>query len=224
MALLSPGKDEQSVAPLSVVATRKSEWVSFNEEAPCPVPSNGGTEKRPSSSSESPSEEDQRQDGETQGHLCLSELAGPTDKAGGHSPPGEPCFLKSDLSASLTTWVQFEEAAWNGSAPALRQTDRNGLASGTYGRRSLTSESSWTTHSEDTSSPSIAPSYTDLRSAMLEEASSGGASGPDSVGKFTQPDSYLEETARNASCSQEDCVCKSVSSKCTCFTDDALIP
>lgn len=47
----------------------------------------------------------------------------------------------------------------------------------------LTSESSWTTHSEDTSSPSVAPSYTDLQLINTEEQASGRASGTDSTGK-----------------------------------------
>ncbi|KAL6049843.1 hypothetical protein STEG23_009946, partial [Scotinomys teguina] len=45
----------------------------------------------------------------------------------------------------------------------------------------LTSESSWTTHSEDTSSPSVAPSYTDLQLINAEEQASGRASGNDST-------------------------------------------
>ena len=51
------------------------------------------------------------------------------------------------------------------------------------GRCPLTSESSWTTHSEDTSSPSCAPSYTDLQLINAEEQLSGRASGADSTGK-----------------------------------------
>lgn len=52
------------------------------------------------------------------------------------------------------------------------------------GRCPLTSESSWTTHSEDTSSPSFGPSYTDLQPINAEEQPSGRASGADSTGKM----------------------------------------
>ena len=50
------------------------------------------------------------------------------------------------------------------------------------GRCPLPSESSWTTHSEDTSSPSFGPSYTDLQVVSAGEQS-GLASGADSTGK-----------------------------------------
>ena len=49
-------------------------------------------------------------------------------------------------------------------------------------RAPLPSESSWTTHSEDTSSPSFGPSYTDLQFVSAGEQS-GLASGADSTGK-----------------------------------------
>ncbi|XP_067152988.1 stonin-2 isoform X2 [Apteryx mantelli] len=48
-------------------------------------------------------------------------------------------------------------------------------------RRAHASESSWTTNSEDTSSPSIAPSYTDLQSINTEDLTSGGTSAADSA-------------------------------------------
>lgn len=48
----------------------------------------------------------------------------------------------------------------------------------------LTSESSWTTHSEDTSSPSFDPSYTDLQLIGAEEQMSRKASQADSTGKM----------------------------------------
>lgn len=50
-------------------------------------------------------------------------------------------------------------------------------------RQAYTSESSWTTNSEDTNSPSIAPSYTDLQSINTEDLTSGGTSAADSAGK-----------------------------------------
>ena len=50
----------------------------------------------------------------------------------------------------------------------------------------LPSESSWTTHSEDTSSPSFGPSYTDLQLVSAGEQS-GLASGADSTGKTEPP-------------------------------------
>lgn len=52
------------------------------------------------------------------------------------------------------------------------------------GRCPLPSENSWTTHSEDTSSPSFGPSYTDLQLVSAEEQMSGPASGADSTGKM----------------------------------------
>lgn len=52
------------------------------------------------------------------------------------------------------------------------------------GRCPPTSESSGTTHSEDTSSPSCGPSYTDLQLISAEEQMSGPASGADSTGKM----------------------------------------
>lgn len=50
-------------------------------------------------------------------------------------------------------------------------------------RQTRASESSWTTNSEDTSSPSIAPSYTDLQSLNTEDLTSGRTSAADSAGK-----------------------------------------
>ncbi|XP_030069584.1 stonin-2 [Microcaecilia unicolor] len=192
MALLSsqalPGNDEQPMAnlaaPLSVTATHKSEWVSFSEEMPCPSPLNGDKQEaveNSSSSSESSFEDHRKQDGETQEGPCLSELAGATKKVGDHVPPEDPFFVKPDLSSAISTWVQFEETPWNGSSPDCGQTaDKNVLTSGTQGTHPLNSESSWTTHSENTS-PSMAPSYTDVPSAVLEEVSSEGVSGAESV-------------------------------------------
>ncbi|XP_074248987.1 stonin-2 isoform X5 [Saimiri boliviensis] len=57
------------------------------------------------------------------------------------------------------------------------------------GRCPLTSESSWTTHSEDTSSPSFGCSYTDLQLINAEEQTSGRASGADS----TDNSSWIQE-------------------------------
>nr|XP_033806823.1 stonin-2 isoform X2 [Geotrypetes seraphini] len=177
MALFSsqtqPGKDEQPVVslttPLNVIATDKSEWVSFSEEAPCPAPLNGDKQEaaeNSSSSSECSFEDNRRQDGETQEGPCLPELVGTADKEGDPFVPEDPFFVKPDLSSTVSTWVQFEETTWNGSSPVRGPTDKDGLASAIQGRCPLNSESSWTTHSE---------------SVVLEEASSGGASGAESV-------------------------------------------
>lgn len=63
------------------------------------------------------------------------------------------------------------------------------------GRCPLTSESSWTTHSEDTSSLSCGPSYTDLQLLNAEEQMSGKASRADSTGKrSTKPQGFANHS------------------------------
>ncbi|XP_060037247.1 stonin-2 isoform X2 [Erinaceus europaeus] len=67
------------------------------------------------------------------------------------------------------------------------------------GRCPLASESSWTTHSEDTSSPSLGPSYTDLQLLSAEEHMSGRASVADSTDNSSslQEDEEVEMEAES---------------------------
>uniref|UniRef100_A0A8D2LP43 Stonin 2 n=1 Tax=Varanus komodoensis TaxID=61221 RepID=A0A8D2LP43_VARKO len=55
------------------------------------------------------------------------------------------------------------------------------LSSGSLDRQPLASDSSWTTTSENTNSPSITPSYTDLQSINTEDLTSGRDSAADST-------------------------------------------
>lgn len=71
-----------------------------------------------------------------------------------------------------------------GLSPALTMPCWTCPSFDSLGRCPLTSESSWTTPSEDTSSPSFAPSYTDLQLINAEARTSGKASGADSTGKM----------------------------------------
>ncbi|XP_044520921.1 stonin-2 [Gracilinanus agilis] len=185
----------------NVIATHKSEWVSFNEESLFPVTSEGGSENlltEPSSSSdrsESSSGENQTVDGESQ-DFSQSEQGGSSEKLGLISEPPSPSdnlvHPKPDLASAISTWVQFEEdTPWTSTLPAHRETAKTAPpltmscwtcpSFDSLGRCPLASESSWTTHSEDTSSPSIDPSYTDMQALDAEEQTSGGASGADSA-------------------------------------------
>uniref|UniRef100_F7EW99 Stonin-2 n=1 Tax=Monodelphis domestica TaxID=13616 RepID=F7EW99_MONDO len=182
----------------NVIATHKSEWVSFNEESLFPVPSEGGSENlltEPSSSSdrsESSSGENQTVDGESQ-DFSQSEQGDSSEKLGLISEPPSPSENlvqpKPDLASAISSWVQFEEdTPWTSTLPAHKETAPPLTTScwtcpsfDSLGRCPLASESSWTTHSEDTSSPSIGPSYTDMQALDAEEQTSGGASGADSA-------------------------------------------
>ncbi|XP_015992999.2 stonin-2 isoform X3 [Rousettus aegyptiacus] len=181
-----------------VIATHQSEWVSFNEEPLFPVPPEGGTEghltglSSSSGQSESSSGENQVVDGGSQ-DLSHSEQDDSSEKMGliseAASPPGSPEQPPADLASAISNWVQFEDdAPWASVSPPHKET---GLpltmpcwtcpSFNSLGRCPLTSESSWTTHSEDTSSPSCDPSYTDLQLIGAEEQMSGRASGADST-------------------------------------------
>uniref|UniRef100_A0A8D1C9R6 Stonin-2 n=1 Tax=Sus scrofa TaxID=9823 RepID=A0A8D1C9R6_PIG len=184
-----------------VIATHQSEWVSFSEEPLFPAPSEGSTEEHlpgPSSSSdqsESSSGENQVGDGGSQ-DLSHSEHDDSSEKTGliseAASPPGSPEQTSPDLASAISSWVQFEDdTPWASTSPPHKEA--GGTATSltlpcwtcpsfdSLGRCPLPSENSWTTHSEDTSSPSFGPSYTDLQLVSAEEQMSGPASGADST-------------------------------------------
>ncbi|XP_049755730.1 stonin-2 isoform X3 [Elephas maximus indicus] len=184
-----------------VIATHQSEWVSFNEESLHPISSEGGTEEhlpRLSSSSdqsESSSGENHVVDGGSQDLFPLeqddsSEKIGLISEAA--SPPGSPEKPIPDLASAISNWVQFEDdTPWTTTSPPHKETGETAVpltmpcwtcpSFTSLGRCPLASESSWTTHSEDTSSPSVGPSYTDLQFINAEEQTSGRASGADST-------------------------------------------
>ncbi|XP_064148904.1 stonin-2 isoform X3 [Loxodonta africana] len=184
-----------------VIATHQSEWVSFNEESLHPISSEGGTEEhlpRLSSSSdqsESSSGENHVVDGGSQ-DLSPSEQDDSSEKIGliseAASPPGSPEKPIPDLASAISNWVQFEDdTPWTTTSPPRKETGETAVpltmpcwtcpSFTSLGRCPLASESSWTTHSEDTSSPSVGPSYTDLQFINAEEQTSGRASGADST-------------------------------------------
>ncbi|XP_037688068.1 stonin-2 isoform X1 [Choloepus didactylus] len=181
-----------------VIATHRSEWVSFSEEPLFPVPSEGGTEEHltalssSSDQSEGSSRENHALDGGSQ-DLSQSEQDDSSEKMGliseAASPPGSPEQPKPDLALAISTWVQFEEdSPWTSTSPPRKETALpltmpcwTCPSFSSLGRCPLTSESSCTTHSEDTSSPSFAPSYTDLQLTNAEELTGGRASGADST-------------------------------------------
>ncbi|XP_032200672.1 stonin-2 isoform X2 [Mustela erminea] len=176
-----------------VIATHQSEWVSFNEEPLFPVPSEGSTEEHvpaPSSysdQSESSSGENHVVDGGCQ-DLSHSEQDDSSEKLGliseAASPPGSPDQPSPDLASAISNWVQFEDdTPWASTSSPQKETALpltmpcwTCPSFDSLRRCPLTSESSWTTHSEDTSSPSFDPSYTDLRLISAEEQMSGKAS------------------------------------------------
>ncbi|XP_056666583.1 stonin-2 isoform X3 [Monodelphis domestica] len=119
----------------NVIATHKSEWVSFNEESLFPVPSEGGSENlltEPSSSSdrsESSSGENQTVDGESQ-DFSQSEQGDSSEKLGLISDPPSPSENlvqpKPDLASAISSWVQFEEdTPWTSTLPAHKETDNS---------------------------------------------------------------------------------------------------
>ncbi|XP_075387476.1 stonin-2 [Tenrec ecaudatus] len=182
-------------------ATHQSEWVSFNEEPPYPVSSDGATEEHlaglssSSDQSESSSGEHPLVDGDSQ-DLSTSEQDDSPEKialvSAAASAPESPEQPTPDLVSAISNWVQFEDdTPWTSTTPPHKETEKTAPpltmpcwtcpSFDSLGRCPLASESSWTTHSEDTSSPSLGPSYTDLQLVNAEDRTSGRVSGSDST-------------------------------------------